>query len=738
MPAQRFLIAPYDKDSGLVNNVRPWIIPDTAFSSLNNAYVWRGRVRKRVGSRYMSQSDPLLSRFRVKVGTITSGGLSAIVPAAAGSVGQQFSISTNIFTVNVTGTPAALLKDGTATTATFNTSTGAFVFAGVPVADTTPVYWYPALPVMGLLTMVTAEVNDFLIGFDTRYAYQYNNGWERLFDEVTGGAATWTGTDAQFFWGTTWTGATASEKIFFVTNFNNSEPNFMRFFDPSTSKWDNFRPKITATPTYLTSALLIVVFHNRLVCLNTWENGLNYTNRARYSWVGNPLDTNAFLGGTPGNGSAIDATTTESIVSAEFIKDRLIVYFEQSTWELVYQGNQAYPFAWQQINTELGSDSTFSVVPFDKVALGIGNVGVHACNGSNVERIDEKIPDQVFAIVGIDFNPTRVYGIRDYFTELVYWTFPSILNDSNNYFPKRMFVYNYRNSTWAFFDDSITVFGYWTPINDGGVTWDSTTVTWDDPVPWGGATMQPQIERVIGGNQEGFTFIFDADIMTNAAVLQITNVSAVATGTQLNIINHNLNEGDYIYIENCAWDDASDGLNGFIFYVNAIYDMSNLVDPNNIIISGISAEFTGNYLGGGLVSRVSNIDIQTKEFNFFAEQGRNAYIPKVEFLVDTTPSGQITVNYFVSTSTVPLLQDSAITGTLVGTGVLETFPYPSVPFERDTTRVWHPVYFQGDGEVVQFQLTMSGAQMVDPTIRDQDFELHALMIYAEKTSSRFQ
>ena len=55
----------------------------------------------------------------------------------------------------------------------------------------------------------------------------------------------------------------------------------------------------------------------------------------------------------PGFGNAIDAATQEAIVSAEFLKDRLIVYFERSTWELVYTGNQIYPFTWQKINTEL-------------------------------------------------------------------------------------------------------------------------------------------------------------------------------------------------------------------------------------------------------------------------------------------------------------------------------------------------------------------------------------------------
>jgi len=46
----------------------------------------------------------------------------------------------------------------------------------------------------------------------------------------------------------------------------------------------------------------------------------------------------------------------------------------------------------------LGSESTFSTVPFDKVLLSIGSTGVHACNGVNVERIDNKIPNEVLKL----------------------------------------------------------------------------------------------------------------------------------------------------------------------------------------------------------------------------------------------------------------------------------------------------------------------------------------------------
>ena len=743
--ADRFLIAPYDQDSGLQTDYKPWLIPDEAFLEILNAYVFRGRVRKRFGSRWIGETS-LVSRLRIQVGTITGGSISGNVrtinldSGMPTGIGQAFSVLNIVFTVynSASGDQQMLRSDNLSDSATYNLTNSAFTITNTGTPDGTPVYFYPNLPVMGLLTYQQATVSsEFIIGFDTRYAYQYSAGWNRISAQATPGAAVWTGDDTEFFWSTTWTGSDPSQRVFFVTNFNANEPNFMRFYQ---TQWTNFNPQIDATPNFLNSAQILLPFKNRLVALNTWEGpsgslpGSNYPARARYSKVGSPLATNAWRQDLPGNGNAIDASTTESIVSAEFVKDRLIVFFEESTWELVYTGNQAYPFTWQQINTELGSESTFSIVPFDKICIGIGNVGIHACNGSNVERIDSKIPNIVFDIHNVNQSTERVYGIRDYYVEMIYWTFPDTQADRNYPYPRRVLVYNYKNNTWAFNDDSITCFGYFQPIR--GITWDSETVTWDDSTSWDGGSIQANFRQVVAGNQEGYTFICDVNEPTNAAVLQITNMVSSSTNTTLAVIQHNLRVGDYIYITGAVYSDLSNGLNDQIFQVVTVND------PNTILVM---AAFTGTYTGGGLISRVSKISIKTKEYNFYAKQGRNAYISKVDFMVDRTDAGQIQVDFYVSTALTPLLEDSAGNGVLLGTGTLDMFAYTvfngtpaPIPFEATAVRLWHPVYFQADGEVVQLQLIFNDSQMTNTAIRESGFALHAMCIYATATSYRFQ
>lgn len=816
------MIAPLN--TGLETDLRPWLIPDDAFASLNNAYVFRGRVRKRFGSYLLNglandAIEPLYSRLRVNIGTTDgSGDFSGNVISITGNtgissidqIGILFSVYggnsglDTIFTVYDTGTPATLLTTGTGT-ATYNTSTSDLVITGSwPNAA---IYFYPAQPVMGLITYETSPAQvEPVYAFDTLFAYFYNGtGWGQL------GTAVWSGNNYQFFWGYTYRGVSDQTPILYVTN--NNPPDGIQYWNGTT--WATLSPVLNNI-NRLQTALIIVAFKNRLLALNVTENadgtnigttdgsgdfsgtapGLswsvgqnilignalftvissapgaqamqvtassamtgtfditdgaivitgngqnpntavywlpdtstNYTtyiNRCRFSQNGSPLEPDAWIDQIPGKGNLIDCPTSEAIVSAEFLKDRLIVFFERSTWEIAYTGNQVSPFVWQKINTELGAESTNSIVPFDKVVLGIGNVGIHACNGINVERVDEKIPDTVFEIHNDNDGVYRVAGIRDYKSEMVWWTFPD--ENFNVVFPTRILAYNYRTGSWATFDDSITAFGYYQTTSY--FTWQAQSRTWEESsFSWNSGTVQSQFRSVLAGNQQGFIFVCDPDENRNAPSLQITNIyTDMANGfTAFSVINHNLKNGDFILVENCV---------GVTTFNGAIYEIQLVPDANTVEI-GVYP-YTGTYAGGGTCARVSRIDILTKQYNFYVKQGRNAFIQKVDFLVDKTVDGQMTVDYYPSSSDVSMLVAGEDTGSILGNGVLETSPYFIYPLEFSQVRLWHPVYLQTDGEGIQLRIYLSDAQMVQPDIVESDFQLHAMTFYTQPTASRLQ
>ena len=797
MAYDKFLIAPLD--SGLRLDLKPWMISNDSYAQLDNAYMFRGRVVKRFGSKLMGSGAPtgkeqLHSRLRINIGVIGAGGqLNTALPGALGYTnGMAFSMGSTMFTVF---NPLPGLNPMYSTTptigASFNNANNQVVINAAVADAGTDVYFYPSEPVMGLTQFgPNSAINDKpAYAFDTQFAYLYGGGfWSRSRNTAPSNDPLWHGSDINFFWTCNWEGIVPAtkgyEQAMFVTNFQVANPNgvlvaatddniwALRTVTSGTNIWEKFLPYFLPDPgaiytlnsMYVSTARIIVAFKNRLVLLNTIEttelkapqtNQKTHVNRARWCHNGSPFSHNAWYEGSSrdnsGNvgdgGGYLDASTDEAIISAEFIKDRLIVFFERSTWELAYTDNELQPFLWQKINTELGCQSTFSSVPFDQFVLSVGQTGVHGCSGANVERIDSKIPDEVFKIQNPSGGSARVHGVRDYYTEMVYWCFPKSDQPSLQPYPQRVLVYNYQNKSWAFNDDSITCFGYFE--QQTAPTWASMTMPWNQThATWDSGTLQANFRQVIAGNQEGFTFIIDSDTSRNAPVMQITNLTYALVGgdtvVTLTVINHNLrstvttlSQGDYVLLENIVTGGASNIatiLNGTIHEVSA-----STADPNTFSFTLEDITLTGVYRGAGTVTRVSNINIKSREWNPYIDKGKNVLLSRIDFAVARTNNGEITVDYSPSSATnMSMIRDSNITGCNLGTNVLETHPYPGDAIEQQSNRLWHSVYFQGQGECVQIFMYMSDTQMRDPLISLEDFEMEGLVLNTLATSEFIQ
>lgn len=713
MALKSFLIGP--QTEGQVNNVKPFFIPEEAYSNLEDAYVWRGRVKKRYGYSLIGATD-LLSRLRINIGTTDAitGNFSTIVPGAIFKIGQMFSIGTTIFTVKTAGA-AALLSTGTAT-GTYNTATGALAITGNAENPSTAVYFYPADTVMGLRTLEKTDINnEELIAFDTQFSYQRSGGgWVRF------GTVTWSGSNSNFFWTTNYRGASPYENFFYVTNNNATDT--IWYYNSTTGLFANLLPQLDSGvgTRFLRTSRILIGFKDRLIALNTVEreSGIdrNYYQRARFSQNGDPTNnSNSWLDTVAGRGGYIDAPTSEQIITCEILKDRLIVYFERSTWELVYTGVSALPFRWQVLNNELGCESTFSVIGFDSAALGVGNVGVHSCNGVNVARIDEKIPNEVFKIHNGNDGPERVYGIRDYVNELVYWTFPDAVLD--NTFPTRVLIYNYINHTWAFCNDSFTCFGYFQRTTD--LTWATLPFkTWAEwNTPWGSPLFQSSFPLVSAGNQQGFVLILENDSSANSQSLYITDM--VTGSSSLVVVDHNLKSGDYILIENAA---GITSLNDSIFKIQSITDEDTFV---------IDTTFSGTYSGNGKITRINNLNISTKQFNPGTPVGQQFRLAYVDLLLNRTVEGEVCLNYLVDTTLGESIQDQVTSDVLLGSNILYTRPEDGQTYQAIQNQIWHRYYVQSQGQFIQLHFFLNDDQMRDKTVAQSEFELHAMLLYVE-------
>lgn len=739
MAYDKFLIAPFE--SGLVNNLPPWQTPEDSFQELNNAYVWRGRIKKRFGSRYIGLTA-LNSRFRINLGNTGSGQfpagtLSGIVPGKIWKIGQMFSIGSNIYTAYQTNGPM-LVTGGTAITYTYNTVTGAYNFIGE--TNGVPVYFYPAEPVMGLCDWENGAVNNHpAFGFDTQFVYEFVGGaWQLSTDP----ADPFHGSNSQFFWTCNWLDLSLTTPYLVISNFNatigtpGANDDLMLYWNGST--WTDFTPIYQAAGSAVMMAKIILQFKDRMILLNTieWDvaTDLNvaHPTRCRYSVNGNPFQANSWLEinetGYQGAGW-IDAPTDEAIIGAEFIKDRLLVYFERSTWELAHTGSPKPPLMWQKLNSELGTQSTNSTVVFDKIVLSVGSTGIHACNAVNVERVDDKIPADVFNLRIANQGISRVAGIRDYQTELVYWTWPEFVQPPNSdIYPKKVLVYNYKNGTWAYNDDVFTAFGYFE--QQVALTWGNIVWKWREWMnSWQTGVQQAQSRRIIAGNQQGFVVIIDPDLTQNEQAMQVTN--AVLNGNEmiLTIVDHTLQEGDYIYIPT---------LNGIVIAGTGIYQVTGTTDYNTVTVDITDLVPVGIYTGGSTAARVSQIDIISKQWNPYLEQGNNFYLGKIDFCVVSTQSGQIEVDYAPSSTNISMIGEATATDSLLGTGILETSPYALLPLEKVQERLWHSLYFQTQGDGITIEIMLNDQQMKNPAIAFSPFELQGVLLHTKPTSSRLE
>jgi hypothetical protein len=730
--------------TGLDRSVEPWILPEDAFPDLEDCYMFRGRIPRRKGF--------------VQLGRIVT-------------------------TVGIVDT--------------FNN-----------------------LPVMGLRTReLTTRNEEQLIAFDTTKANRYSNVLSKFVDitfNQPGNAApfSWTGSDSDFFWTTNYADAfwaTNNTPGFQAVN-NATNPALgdgLRFYDGV--QWFNFLPRVDNTGvTFLMGALLIVSYRNRLVMLNTLEGtafgaDVTFAQRARWSQNGTPF-VNAvpagYTGGaqvdawdsiTPGKGGFIDAPTQEQIISAEFFKDTLIVYFERSTWQLRYTGNELLPFIWERINVELGAESTFSIVPFDSGILAVGNVGIMTCNSVGVQRIDQIIPDEVFKIHNGNDGVKRVYGIRDFTQQLVYWTFPD--DSTNPTYPNRVLVYNYLDGSYSFFNDSFTCFGYWSAFPD--LTWADVKQAWGSmPVPWNSGQFQSGYPKIVAGNQQGFVFQnYNNGGVANDFSLFLTGITnaaqAVVTSPNHNLLADTIIVLDQIVGMSLAIGPENDGtalanttsFTGIlssppIFPTSATITIGANVftddGEGNLVLLGVNSG-TINYTTGVFTAiypvllvntAVTSTYTKSLNNNIFNVSDVTTNTFKIQILdingnfvyVDTTAlaayasGGFIKVrnNFLINTKRFnPFLSlgdqvriqnidffletsDDLNFNTTIFLDENQNSSVESdvvIPSSQTLGKVWVRGYYSAIGQFVQLEMRFSNEQMFDPNFSDGNFTLHALMIW---------
>lgn len=517
----------------------------------------------------------------------------------------------------------------------------------------------------------------------------------------------------------------------YLTNRSDTTKDCIRWYDgdptagspptPTSSLgWVNFAPPLSqgsfsiddnpAAQYYLVGAVMIVPYKDRLLFIgpviqtSTANSQIYLQDTVIYSEVGSPYYTASFSGSptsattvfhsilTPYAGNATSDTETadpasyfcdqsgfggfisagyaQPIVTSGFNLDVLILGFSNRQTQFVYTGNDIFPFQFYSVNTEFGSQSTFSGVTLDRGVLTIGNRGIVLSNQNSCQRMDLSIPDQIFQFNLQNNGPQRITAQRDFINEWIYFTY--LNNQFTSSFPNQTLQYNYRDDSWAIFNESYTTYGIlrkstgntWSTIGNIFPTW----AEWNEPWNAGSTTiLQPS---VIAGNQQGF--VVTRDDGTGEAdsifIQQITNATSTITSP-----NHGLNNGDYIVISNCL-GTISSLINGKIFKV------SNVTTSTFVVKSLPNIVFSGTYLGSGTIKRMYIPRILTKQFPTSWGMSKKTRIGVQQYLFTVTPSGQVELQIYLSQNADspynfgPVVPEESLNNSLIYSDVLYTSP----------------------------------------------------------------
>lgn len=728
--------------SGLVQEREEFLLPDDAYPVLQNAYVWRERILRKKGYQ-------LLGRLQRTIGTTNGSGnlIVTITPNPIANGIAFFVVGTDTFTDKGGANPTTLLTNGSAG-GVLNRTTGLLTILGSQ--PTTPVQYFPGLPVMGIrIREMQNSATDQTLFFDQDYCYRYNDFLGQFQEFIPG--TTWNAhngdaTAIDFFWSTNyWVSdginfGSTNFKLFWVTN---NTGQFGALADPiritDGTTWLNFSPptygQIDAT-NYLVQCLAFLPYRGRLVTVNTWEgpsysSATNYSNRIRWSTIGNPFipfaagppSTGSWRDDIRGQGGFLDIPTSEDIVSIGFVRDNMVVYCERSTWQLRYTGRSIAPFQIERVNSELGVEGTFSAIQFDTSLVGIGDKGIIECDSYKSERIDIKIPDLVFHFNGLTNSTARVQGIRDFINRLAYWTFCDDATES--VFPNQRLVYNYENDSWATFNDSLTALGTYQP--QSGRTWLNT------PVPWIKCEFnwinQPEGDpEIVAGNQQGFIEYLD-ELTTNDVSLYISNIDNTGNPTLVTSPNHNMQTGFVIEISGIPTGSPFSDLNGGVFSIYLFPGSSNtfILFSYNPISGQFDIPYNGTldptmvYQGGGLIAIRDNFSIKSKKFNFL-DEGKNIQLGYLDILMEATGPdnpGAISLNVYLD------YNDSTVSNTIpqndINDGEIEPTPdlffnsiIPTTGPTQNTiggTKFWQRVYCATRASFLTLEYTFNNAQM---------------------------
>jgi hypothetical protein len=230
-----------------------------------------------------------------------------------------------------------------------------------------------------------------------------------------------------------------------------------------------------------------------------------------------------FAADVAGNGGFVNCPTGDWLMASQLIRDILVVFATNSTWNLRFTGSAFDPYRFDQINSTRSTSAPYGTVPYDTNATSMGIKGLISCDSVAVDRYDIPIIDQ--------FEQIHQSGFANCFAQKydtfnqTWMLYPS---ESNNLLTNdSALIFNYLENTWA---TAIPNMGFLATspssintlsclglgLNVEDITWadfapgsgsEVEGLTWSEcNFPWFGFLTQTLSSVLLGGDQNGFVY----------------------------------------------------------------------------------------------------------------------------------------------------------------------------------------------------------------------------------------
>jgi len=495
----------FDFRTGIDLSMEPWKIPSEAYTDINNGYLRRGVLSKRLGQSVFGQLGKFSTgQSKASPSPIHQTGNSLFKPVIPRSLSFKTGakVARDDGEGNITGDVAAV---GGAVVNTIDYVTGAYNFdfdAAPGAVITTIAYHYEVdEDTRGIFNFKRYTGSDLLVGVQKKRISVWNPTYE-YFANIPDAAGAY-----DHFNSTELASSHSFNDILWITT-NEASDNIWTYngtimIDQTTA--GNLKLDTAGTENIFT-ALHVFSWKERICLLNTVDGagaGTRHGNRVIWSWAAaDPLSGTGFQWDIPGHGNYNDAWTSENIIDFAFLGNQPIIGFENSIWTLDYTSDPNLPFAWRQLPSVMQVSSTHGRLTYDNLITFVGGKGIVACNGNSTTIANAKIPDWAYSVDQTDIS--LCYSIRDDNLDQGLTAYPSI----DTLFPNnQILVYNYEEKSYCYYTMNAKCFGYWQTNNDP--TFDGFSgVAFDDlsSMNWGHSSLQAGFPMILSGWEKGYVY----------------------------------------------------------------------------------------------------------------------------------------------------------------------------------------------------------------------------------------